>query len=158
CRSATTSSTERSNGEKMTEQVVGSACGMSGLLGSGMGASFEAMCHAGGSVMLDTLTNGSSIVIDSQTATSGSYSLSCCPSCGMPVTDGLIHNCCTSPPWINPIGIGTSPCVPEIFPFFPQPPQECALCDKLLESDDKKVCKECRGVFEAWKWLSKKDP
>jgi hypothetical protein len=64
---------------------------------------------------------------------------------------GTYHFCTTTAPgtvrWVNPAGNQTI--------SFPLP--ECAFCDKLLESDDKKVCKECRGVFEAWKFLSKRD-
>ena len=48
-------------------------------------------------------------------------------------------------PWVNP--------APNSFVFEPLP--ECALCDKPLELGERKVCKECRGVFEAWKFLSK---
>jgi hypothetical protein len=77
-----------------------------------------------------------------------------CFMCGAVVSYGSSHYC-TSP--------GSAP-VPSV-PYNPYPNTftisipvpECAFCDKPLEADDKKPCKDCRGVFEAWKFLTKKD-
>jgi hypothetical protein len=71
--------------------------------------------------------------------------------CGM----GVLPN---TGDWTSP---GSVP-VPYV-PYNPNtftisiPVPECAFCDKPLEADDKKLCKDCRGVFEAWKFLTKKD-
>lgn len=54
------------------------------------------------------------------------------------------------------IGTGSGQCVPTPFVFTPTV-LECALCDNALEMDDKKICKSCKGVLDAWKFLSKKD-
>lgn len=71
-----------------------------------------------------------------------------CGQCGQVCQFGTYHFCMISVP-----GSG---CMPSVNPFILTLP-ECAFCDKPLELNDKKVCKECRGVFEAWKFLTKKD-
>jgi hypothetical protein len=76
-----------------------------------------------------------------------------CHNCGVLISMGQWHVCQWSAP-----NTGTAPVmIPSV--WTAPPVVECVLCDKPLEADDKKVCKDCRGVFEAWKFLTKKpDP
>lgn len=70
-----------------------------------------------------------------------------CASCGYVVAMGQYHIC--GAPQTTPIQWNPG--------SFTLPMPECALCDKPLVFGDKKVCADCRGVFEAWKFLTKKD-
>lgn len=72
-----------------------------------------------------------------------------CATCGQSMPFGASHIC-------------TSPCIP-ITPTIPNSntfsytlERECFLCDKMLDWDDKKVCKSCKAVFDAWKFLTSK--
>ena len=75
-----------------------------------------------------------------------------CATCGQSVPFGCSHSCPTYIPYTP------QPCIPNpsTFTFPALEPRECALCDKPLEVDEKKVCKGCKAVFEAWKFLTSK--
>lgn len=82
------------------------------------------------------------------------YATYTCPMCSQICTIGTYHVCTTVMPNTYP---GTNP-APPFIPTLVFPALECAICDKVLEPHEKKLCSDCRGVFEAWKFLTKKEP
>jgi hypothetical protein len=127
----------------MTLETVSSVCDASAI-----GAIFASFSAGSG-----CLIHGSGPCCCYTNVNTNDYTVTwTCGVCGVTVPFGANH-LCTAPgtPWTP-------------MPYVPAAPftisislPECAFCDKLLEVDDKKLCKECRGVFEAWKFLAKKD-
>lgn len=116
---------------------------------------FRNWCDCCGNAPCTCFTDLTSV--DLTNANSNNYTITMstwtCSNCGVLVPMGTYHTC----NWF-PSGTGTAPVmIPSIFGEVPV--RECALCDKVLEPEEKKMCKDCRGVFEAWKFLTKRpDP
>ena len=69
-----------------------------------------------------------------------------CLLCGVWVVPTLIHSC-TGTSGTFKITTGTT--------TVTNPTRECAGCDAELKYDEKMLCRECKGVFDAWRFLSK---
>src|SRR5438552_971595 len=69
-----------------------------------------------------------------------------CLLCGVWVAPTLVHSC-TGTSGTFKITTGTTTVI--------NPTRECAGCDAELKYDEKMLCRECKGVFDAWRFLSK---